>query len=87
MSTTHKAKILSTIMQSGAKTAANFNISNGNQYMIELEKEGIIYSYWMQDGKKRFKLRDIFNHTKANAFLKKYRESQQDQVKAPDDTK
>lgn len=77
MSTSHKANILSTIMRSGAKTAANFNISNGNQYMIALEKEEILYSYWMQDGKKRFKLRDIFNHAKANAFLKKYHESKQ----------
>jgi hypothetical protein len=75
MSTSHKAKILSVIMHSGAKTAADFNISNANQYMIALEGEGILYHYWMQDGKKRFKLRDIFNHVKANAFLKKYGES------------
>jgi hypothetical protein len=70
MSTSHKAKILSVIMHSGAKTAADFNISNANQYMIALEGEGILYHYWMQDGK-----RDIFNHVKANAFLKKYGES------------
>lgn len=79
---THKARIVESILSDGEKTATDMtHVSNVNQYFCELEKMGILFSFWGVKGKSRVKFRGIANRTKAEAFLKKYRENQ---AKTPD---
>ena len=74
-SQSHKVRIVETILQDGAKTATDFShVSNPNQYFVELEKMGILFSYWGKKGKAKVKFRDILNRHKATAFVKKARE-------------
>lgn len=71
---THKIQILEIILSEGAKTATDFShVSNANQYFVELEKMGILFSYWGVKGKAKVKYRDIANRHKAIAFLRKIR--------------
>lgn len=73
-SQTHKIHILETILREGQKTATDFSyVSNANQYFCELEKMGILFSFWGYKGKTKVKYRDIANRHKAIAFLKKAR--------------
>lgn len=67
---THKIRILEAILQEGEKTATDFShVSNANQYFVELEKMGILFSYWGMKGDAKVKFRDIANRHKATAFL------------------
>lgn len=69
-SQSHKIRILDVILREGAKTATDFShVSNANQYFCELEKMGILFSYWGMKGDARVKFRDIANRHKATAFL------------------
>jgi hypothetical protein len=71
-SQTHKIRILETILNDGEKTATDFShVSNANQYFVELEKMGILFSFWGIKGDAKVKYRDIANRHKAIAFLKK----------------
>lgn len=70
MGQTHKIRILEAIMQNGAMTATDFtHVSNANQYFVELENMGILFSYWGVKGDAKVKFRDIANRHKAIAFL------------------
>lgn len=69
---THKIRILEAILCEGEKTATDFShVSNANQYFVELEKMGILFSYWGMKGDAKVKYRDIANRHKAIAFLNK----------------
>lgn len=76
---THKIRILEAILQDGAMTATDFShVSNANQYFVELEKMGMLFSYWGIKGDAKVKFRDIANRHKAIAFLKQAKKSQRD---------
>lgn len=75
-SQTHKIRILEKILSSGEKTATDFShVSNANQYFVELEKMGILFSYWGTKGDAKVKYRDVANRHKALAFLKQAKKS------------
>ena len=69
---THKIRIVDIILKDGEKTATDFSyVSNANQYFVELEKMGILFSYCGMKGNAKVKYRDIANRHKAIAFIKK----------------
>jgi len=53
---THNHKVLKKIYDNEPLTASQINVSNANQYLIQLESAKLIVRRWYQDGKKRFKL-------------------------------
>ncbi len=78
---THKLNILETLLFSDTKlTATDFGyVSNANQYLAELENQGLITSIWGVKGKARVKLRYVANKQKIRAS--KYLEMQKSKMK------
>ncbi len=78
---THKLNILETLLFSDTKlTATDFGyVSNANQYLAELENQGLITSVWGVKGKARVKLRYVANKQKIRAS--KYLEMQKSKMK------
>lgn len=78
---THKLNILETLLFSDTKlTATDFGyVSNANQYLAELENQGLITSVWGVKGKARVKLRFVANRQKLRAS--KYLEMQKTKMK------
>lgn len=78
---THKLNILETLLFSDTKlTATDFGyVSNANQYLAELENQGLITSVWGLKGKARVKLRFVANRQKLRAS--KYLEMQKTKMK------
>ena len=71
-SKTHKQRIIEVILKQGQKTATNFHyISNANQYLVDLEKIGILKSEWGKLGSAKVKFRTINDKDKALKFLEK----------------
>ena len=73
---THKLNILEILLFSDTRlTATDFGyVSNANQYLAELENQGLITSVWGLKGKARVKLRYVANKQKLRAS--KYLEMQ-----------
>ena len=75
-STNHKAYLLERLLSCEALTASKVTqISNSNQYFVELENEGLISSEWGTLGDSRVKWRFIepAQREKAEATLKRLR--------------
>lgn len=66
---THRYNILKDIYNSDKKlTATDFNYSNANQYLVELEAKGLIIREWEQKGKTRAKFAFIPYRLKQKVF-------------------
>lgn len=78
---THKLNILETLLFSDTRlTATDFGyVSNANQYLAELENQGLITSVWGLKGKARVKLRFVANKQKLRAS--NYLEMQKARIK------
>lgn len=78
---THKLNILETLLFSDTRlTATDFGyVSNANQYLAELENQGLITSIWGLKGKARVKLRFVANKQKLKAS--RYLEMQKSKMK------
>lgn len=70
---TRKITILQTLYETGLHlTAADFNISNANQFLGQLESQELVKRYWVrEEGIKPFKLAYVSNEnmTKAKKYL------------------
>ena len=66
---THKLNILEILLFSDTRlTATDFGyVSNANQYLAELENQGLITSVWSLKGTARVKLRYVANKQKIRA--------------------
>ena len=66
---THKLNILEILLFSDTRlTATDFGyVSNANQYLSELENQGLITSVWSLKGTARVKLRYVANKQKIRA--------------------
>jgi hypothetical protein len=69
--TTHKAALLKAMLRNIWITASDVNISNANQYLIELRKAGICDSYWIRSKHSRYKQTCIIDFRKAKEFIAK----------------
>lgn len=85
---THKLRILKTLYETGrALTATDFtHVSNINQYFVELERAGLIASFWGVYGNARVKFRLILveQRQKVREYLEKHgvlKEAKQDEGK------
>ena len=84
----HKIRILKTLYETGrALTATDFtHVSNANQYFVELERAGLIASFWGMYGNARVKFRLILveQRQKVREYLEKHgvlKEDNRDEVK------
>jgi hypothetical protein len=71
-SNSHKCKLIEATIERGKTTAAQFNISNANQYFVQLEEVGIIKSVEGLCGDSRVKWRYIADMDKALNFISVY---------------
>ena len=70
----HKHTIINVLLREGRKTATNFSfISNANQYFVELENEGLIYSEWGELGDARVKWRYIKDRELCEDYIERSR--------------
>jgi hypothetical protein len=60
------------MIERGQVTAAQFNISNANEYLNELKREGICKGEWNET--RTFKWWRIIDYNKANKYFKGDRE-------------
>lgn len=66
---THKCTIVRYALTGAIFTATDFNASNANQYLIDLENEGIIKLVYVKDSTK---FRQLADRKKALDFLSRY---------------
>ena len=83
---THKLNILKKLYETGLHlTATDFKASNANQYLRELESQGLVIRYWVRnEGETPFKLAYVSDETreKATKYLNAFKsvKSKQDEV-------
>ena len=81
-----KLQILNRLYETGLRlTASDFRISNANQYLEELESQGLVIRYWVRnEGETPFKLAYVSDETreKATKYLNAFKgvKSKQDEV-------
>jgi hypothetical protein len=64
---THKITLLKAMEERGQVTAAQFLISNANEYLNELKREGICKGVWNEEH--TFKWWRIVDYSKASKYL------------------